>query len=276
MLKRILLALFVTCMINQSGFAQGPDLFLTFGQGVDVSNTTDTVSTSELSGTAFLYSRNGFDFDALDILVDSSDLSILQLTGGSIFNSAIGDFGSTRFSNPDPLASAGTSLPIAFEPERQTFEPFLPIDADGNPTLDGNGVPILDDDGQPLVAVPTDTLNVFAAGRFLSGIGVRSSFSAADGDFDVDADAFLIAEIQYNIVGEGTASLDLSFGPTGLILLPDDFDPADSNAAIFDESDLNFLGFGSATLTVESSVPEPSSAALLVLGLTGMFARRRR
>ena len=77
-------------------------------------------------------------------------------------------------------------------------------------------------------------------------------------------------------MGEGTASLDLSFGPTGLILLPDDFDPADPNAAIFDESDPNFSGFGSATLTVTSSVPEPSSAALLVLGLTGMFARRRR
>lgn len=265
MLKRILLALFVTCMINQSGFAQGPDLFLTFGQGVDVSNTTSTASTGDLSGTAFLFSRNGFDFDSLDILIDSSDTNVLELTGGEVVNSVITD--------PSPLPLLRFSdQDVSFEFVRN--EDGEPVDEDGNLVFDEDGVLI----GE---AALTDTLSAFAISRISPfDNGVRSARSGDDEDFDADADAFLIAEIQYNIVGEGTANLDLSFGPAGNILLPPVLDPDTGlplpDEVIQDEADSRFLGFGSATLTVTSSVPEPSSAALLVLGLTGMFARRRR
>ena len=258
MLRRILLSLFATCLISQSVFAQ--DLFLTFGQGANVTNTTQTASPADLSGTAFLYSRNGFDFDAIDLFVDSSDSSVVELTGGTIFNSDLtfqGAIFGTRFIFPN----------VQFEPERNQFG--TPIDENGDPVIDANQFPLTDDNGIPRVPVLTDTLNIFAGGGFFDAQGVRSATADFDADFDPDADAFLIAEIQFSIVGEGTADLELSFAELG-ILLPNSFDP------ITDESAPNFLGFGSATLNVVNPVPEPSSAALLALGLAGILARRRR
>ncbi len=72
--------------------------------------------------------------------------------------------------------------------------------------------------------------------------------------------AVLLASVDYEIVGEGGATLDFSLGTQGALDLPDIFrNPT----------------FGSGTIAVEA-IPEPSSAALLVLGAAAMVARRKR
>jgi len=85
-----------------------------------------------------------------------------------------------------------------------------------------------------------------------------------DPDFDANVGpngAFLLASIDYSVVGPGTATLDLTVGPQGVLQLPGILNPI----------------FGSSTLTaVAAAVPEPSSAALLVLGSVGFVARRRK
>ena len=75
--------------------------------------------------------------------------------------------------------------------------------------------------------------------------------------------AVLLAEVTFDIVGSGTAGLELSLGSQGIISLPD---------RILDPS------LGSASLPVGSFpvIPEPSSAALLLLGSAGVYARRRK
>lgn len=73
--------------------------------------------------------------------------------------------------------------------------------------------------------------------------------------------AVLLASVDYDIVGEGAATLGFSLGPQGALELP---------------SSILSPTFGSATLTGIADVPEPSSAVLLVLGTAGLVSRRRR
>ena len=70
--------------------------------------------------------------------------------------------------------------------------------------------------------------------------------------------AALIAEVDYNIVGPGNATLGFALGTQGALELPD---------IVLDPS------FGTATLI---GVPEPSSAALMILSSVGLVARRKR
>ena len=83
------------------------------------------------------------------------------------------------------------------------------------------------------------------------------AFEAGAGSGD---GAVRLAEITYDIVGSGTATLDLALGAQGAIL-----DPISVNL---------YPSFGTATLT--TGVPEPSSMALLVLGSVGLVVRRKR
>ncbi len=75
--------------------------------------------------------------------------------------------------------------------------------------------------------------------------------------------AVLLAEITYDLVGSGTAGIELSLGNQGILQLPD--------------SVLN-PSLGSSSLTVKSPavIPEPSSVVVLLLGSAGMISRRRR
>ncbi len=97
MIKKLIIAV-VFLTSPAFAFAQNPatDLFLSFGQGTDASNTSETATTADGIGTAFLFARNGFDFDALDVEVFSTDSSVASITGGTIAN--------TTFTSP-PLGT---------------------------------------------------------------------------------------------------------------------------------------------------------------------------
>ena len=75
--------------------------------------------------------------------------------------------------------------------------------------------------------------------------------------------AVLLASVDYDVVGQGDATLSFALGPQGALQLP---------MTILNPS------FGSATLTGvgDVAVPEPSSAVLLALGAVGIVARRKR
>ena len=122
------------------------------------------------------------------------------------------------------------------------------------------------------------TLNVVDAGSGnFGGVallenGVGSSIGEIfDPNFDPDAGGFLLATVDFDIVGNGTAVFNLvNFG--------EGFRDADFN----DITDT--ITFGTAALTVTGvadapvvpGVPEPSSALLLAFGVAGYAARRRR
>lgn len=87
-----------------------------------------------------------------------------------------------------------------------------------------------------------------------------------DADFRAGANAFLLAEIDFNLAGTigETANFDLSFGVGGAV------NPAGNQLA----AGLT-LGNGSVTVGA-AAVPEPSSAVIVALSLAGMVVRRRR
>ena len=101
-------------------------------------------------------------------------------------------------------------------------------------------------------------------GVAINANGVDTGFAAFDPDYDGVADAFLLAQINYNIVGVGTSVLNLTAGSRG-------FFSNDSPDELLDPT------FASGTITVIPEViPEPSSVGILALGLMGLLARRKR
>ena len=90
--------------------------------------------------------------------------------------------------------------------------------------------------------------------------GNDGSGAFLDLGFDQGADAFLFAEVTYNLVGDGSTSIDAVAGSIGIV----------NNGATVTPA------FGAANFTVGTTVPEPTSAGLLALGLVGLVARRRR
>ena len=144
-------------------------------------------------------------------------------------------------------------IPGSNPPENfRWFDPDEPVDVSLN--VDGNGV---------------------ASGR-LFGVGVLSNglnpfFASAGLDpfFDSVADGapisgFQLARLDYDILSEGVADFSLSLGTQGIVEVLGGGGTLDLNPS-----------FGTGTLTV-TNVPEPTSAGLLVLGLAGFVARRRR
>ena len=70
----------------------------------------------------------------------------------------------------------------------------------------------------------------------------------------------LLAEVDYTVVGPGEATLGFALGDQGALQLP--------------LIEL-FPTFGEGSFTAEG-IPEPSSAALLIIGSIGLVARRKR
>ena len=86
--------------------------------------------------------------------------------------------------------------------------------------------------------------------------------SGAD-NFREGAGGFLLAAVDYDIVGEGTSDLAFTVGPLGVV------NDGEGQVEVS-------LGTGSITVADAEVIPEPSSAILLILGAAGMAARRRR
>ena len=107
-----------------------------------------------------------------------------------------------------------------------------------------------------------DELNAFAV---TEGSGILPSQTTGntfvDAGHDASSNAFLFASIDFNVVGEGSADIFLGVGE-GLV--------------VNDEVSLS-PNFGSANVLVKpAGIPEPTSAAILMIGAFGLVARRRR
>ena len=125
-----------------------------------------------------------------------------------------------------------------------------------NPT---NSIGQIRFDGDPAFTTEADGSGGSLFAVRVLGSGVDTVLSQFDPLFDAD-DGALVARIDFEIVGPGETVFSLAEGESGFFELPGT--PLDPT-------------FGSANLTV-TSIPEPSSAILLILGSVAMVARRKR
>ena len=153
--------------------------------------------------------RNGFNFDGVEVDLVSSDNSVAQITSGAINNASFAlPFQATIFNNAAVDLNSNGVL--------DTF-----IDADGNTVVetgDINSIPgVVDASG--LITFQAQSINQQ---------GLESGFSDFNTAFDEDADAFLLATFDYDIVGAGEATFalqttddDTFAGPTGFLTIPE-------------------------------------------------------
>ena len=225
MITRTLVALALLVFCSTSVSAQDLEVFLSFTQGSDAN--TGTASVSDGSGTAFLYISN------------NSGLESLEPSGLGAFD--------LDFTNSDDAVIQFTAATLL------------------NPSLPFGGIRWNPDSP---TTISSDSGRITGV-AFLED-GIRSVFAnvAFDATFDntIGANgAFLIAEIDYDIVGTGTTVLSLNEGEEGFLSFasPEDF------------LDVNLRG-GSLTVANAIAIPEPGSAAILALGLMGLLTRRQR
>ncbi len=121
------------------------------------------------------------------------------------------------------------------------------------------GVDIFLDENDPITG-PTATANRLSAVALI-GPGLINGDTSSP-DFRPGANGFLLGQVDFEIVGPGTANFDFAPGDFGIFAFLSQLDPS----------------FGSGSFTVEdaANVPEPSSAVLLILGGAAVAARRRR
>lgn len=127
------------------------------------------------------------------------------------------------------------------------------------PTLGGGFAPRFD---TSVVTIGAASAGSIGTGNWTAGPSLNpanSDESLVDPNFVPDV-GHLVAQVDYDIVGEGASTLDMTLGGAGILT---------------DPTVLLNVTFGSATISV-SAVPEPSSAMLFVLGSLGLVARRRR
>lgn len=230
MLKNILTVAAIVLVSPTFVFAD--DIFFAFGTGADASPTLTTTSDVG-TGSVFVYSDGEFAFDAAELDFTSSNSNAIQFTGGEAFN-------------PNVQTPTGVVIGTRFQNEEAVS---LELDAT-NPATEG------------------DLILINITER-----GVDPLLATFDQGFDEEVGvngAFLLARLDFSVVGTGTAVLDLSLGERGVVFLDDSTDPLETVILTPD--------FGSATITVGPPVgiPEPSALAMLMLGSLGLVARRRR
>ena len=183
---------------------------------------TTTVSSNTATGSLFIFADENLLFDQLDLDFTNDNSSVVSFTGGVVFND--GAFLSGLAS--EAPGGAFTSLSLL------------------DPTGATSGVTATD--GR-LFATSFQELRPTTPG---SGDSSRPG-----------ANGFLLARLDYDVVGSGTANFSFIAGALGIE--NGGFGPLDP--------DLSATG----SITVEA-VPEPSSSILLMLAAAAMVARRRR
>jgi hypothetical protein len=196
-------------------FVCSQDLFVLFDQGADASNAT-TATTADESGSAYIYSSFGFDYDAIILDFSSSDSSVFQVTGGELFNPTF------------------------------TIEGFIGC-ARFTPGTDVRRRPPLNNFGLVAISLGAGLVDLTNASDIQNTFGIRSSLVMYDPGFDPSVGpngAFLLARVDFDIVGEGTANLELG--------LPWD----DLSVALIGQADTTYVfpTLGAATLTVGPAV----------------------
>lgn len=234
MLKKFLLL--VAIVLASPTFALADDIFFAFGEGSAAANTSaTTVDTG--TGSVFIYSDGLFAFDAADILFTNSDASVIRFVGGEAFNPLYNVIEGLRFNDANFISDASDNNINDPATEGRLF----------------------------LTNVTENGINPPASTLFDPLYNSEVDLNGASG-------AYLLARVDYDVVGVGTVDLDLSFGPQGAIRLDPPLPGEDGLQTIVLDP-----VFGSASLTVNPSViPEPSSLALVMLGSVGLVTRRRR
>jgi len=196
---------------------------------------------------------------AQDIFLSFSDTAVVSTS-----NLTEGDSGTAYiFSAPDfgfdaiDLNFASSDLSVLSLTGGQGF----------NPTFGAVGGLRFDSSDVSIDALTGDG-NLFAVN--VSENGVNPALGPLFDPGFVAGVGVLLAEIDFDVVGGGSASVGFSLGEQGALLLPDiELDPD--------------FGVAPATLTAEAAevgegedIPEPSSLALLLMGAAGLVARRKR
>ena len=218
-------------MASSPAFVSAQDFFFSFDQGAATPTTTVANTDIGSTGSLFIFGGADLDINQIDLDFNNSDASVISFTGGVVFNEGA------------PLSGAEAVAPGG------SFTSFSLLDPAG-----------------PGGVTATDG-RIFAT-SFLSP-GQQPGSGASN--FSAGANGFLLAQVDFNIVGAGTSNLSFTAGDLGFV--------NDGEGQIP-------VTFGTGSFTVADPIvdppvdppviPEPSSAILLILGAAGMAARRRR
>ena len=264
MFKKLLCAAVVAASIPAVASAQ--DVFIAFSD--TPIGIADTGFADSLGGAVDVLGRTNVDANVGDtltgfVLVDSDQAinNIVALEIANPTNATISNVDILQFQIPTFL---GTTT-------RFTSPLGELVDADGATLVAANfgavGVP----DGD----LPASGINPLL-GPFDEGFATFTDQS--DGS---TFDAFLLAQFDFTLDGEGLANFDFTSG--AVIVDGVEEQPFDGSGSVsFAGGSINAIavdgggGGGGGGGGEEPVVPEPSSAILLVLGAAGMAARRRR
>lgn len=183
--------------------------------------TSQSIAETTSTGSLFIFNDAGIDFDQLDLDFTNSDSSVVAFTGGVVFNPGAPASGTAA----EAPGGRFTSLSLA--------------------------------DPNDLNAAITATDGRLFATSFLEAKPPPEVLMTS---FRAGVNGFLLAKVDFDIVGEGTANFDFVLGDLGVV--------NDGTGELAPT-------FGRASLEVVA-VPEPTSAVVLILGAAGMVARRRR
>ena len=229
MFKKALFAAAIL-VVSSPAFVSAQDFFFSFDEFSRVPTTT--VSSNTATGSLFIFADENLDFQQLDLDFTNDNSSVVSFTGGVVFNSGA------------VLSGLASDAPGG------TFTLFSLLNP--NPPADGSAPGVTPTDGR-----------LFASSFLTPGqapVGVVTGYGLAT-NFRAGANGFLLAQVDFDIVGPGTSNFSFIPGALGII-----------NDGV-GQLDVDLTATGS--ITVEA-IPEPSSSILLMLAATAMVARRRR
>ena len=229
MFKNVLLAA-AFVVASSPAFVSAQDFFFSFDEFSRAPTTT--VGSNTATGSLFIFADENLDFEQLDLDFTNSNPNVVSFTGGVVFNSGA------------VLSGLASDAPGG------SFTSFSLVNP--NPPADGSAPGVTPTDGR-----------LFATGFLTPGqspVGV-TPYGVVATNFRAGANGFLLAQVDFDIVGPGTSNFSFIAGDLGVV--NDQTGPVNP--------DLSATG----SITVEA-VPEPSSSILLMLAAAAMVARRRR